>query len=78
MVFAQDFLLAGSYYLNELYQCLAKGAGISKGLTPSHIAYSVPVPDQTARHNHSAICPMTSPNSKSTADQISADTKLAI
>jgi hypothetical protein len=75
MVSAQDFLLAG-FYLNEMYQCLVKGAGVSKGLTPARIAYSVP--DQTERHNHSAICPMTSPNSKSTADQISADTKLAI
>jgi hypothetical protein len=32
---------------------------------------------QTVRHNHSAICPMTSPNSKSAADHTNADTKLA-
>src|SRR4029079_990788 len=30
----------------------------------------------TARHNHSRMCAMTSPNSKSAADQTSAETKL--
>ena len=33
---------------------------------------------QTTRHSHSRICAITSPNSSSAADQISAETKLAI
>ena len=33
---------------------------------------------QTACHSHSAIFPITSPNSSNAADQISADTQLAI
>jgi hypothetical protein len=32
----------------------------------------------TARHSHSAICAITSPNSNSAADQTSAETKFAI
>ncbi len=35
-------------------------------------------PRQTARQSHSAILAITSPNKSSAADQIRADTKLAI
>ncbi len=34
-------------------------------------------PAQTARHSHSATCPITSPNSSKAADQTKAEVKLA-
>lgn len=54
--------------------------GIQMRLTPLLAAYSSrpPCTPQTARHSHPAICAITSPNSSSTADQISAEEKFAI
>jgi hypothetical protein len=46
------------------------------GLTPLSAAYSSLF--RATRHSHSAIFPITSPTSSRTADQTSAETKLAI
>lgn len=69
----------------RFYQCFCNGATTAKqrqceasilGLTPSPSAYSGS--SYTVRHSHSASLAMTSPTNSSTADQTSAETKLAI
>jgi hypothetical protein len=78
------------FYRGHFYQRFPRNAitampvqrAVFEGLTPASAGYSggrktLQKTDQTARHSHSAICPMTSPNSSSAADHTSADTKLA-